>query len=59
MRLSKITRTSLESLLEDATKAGKYNPEETIADVKAKRLQKDSPVPIAVTPTPEADPIPQ
>jgi len=59
LRLSKITRTSLESLLEDATKAGKYNPEETIADVKAKRLQKDSPVPIAVTPTPEADPIPQ
>jgi len=41
LRLSKVTRTSLEQLIDEATKAGKYDPTETIADVKAKRLGKD------------------
>jgi DNA-directed DNA polymerase III PolC len=41
IRLSKVTRTSLEHLIAEATKAGKYDATETIADVKAKRLGKD------------------
>lgn len=41
MRLKKVTRTSLEYLIQEATKAWTYNPLETIADVKAKRLWKD------------------
>ncbi len=41
-RLSKVTRTSLDHIIEEATKSGKYNPEETIADVKAKRLGMDT-----------------
>lgn len=50
LRLSKITRTSLEYLIEDAKKWGKYDPTETIADVKAKRLWKELFVPITPTP---------
>lgn len=57
LRLNKVTRTSLEYLIEDASKWWKYDPEETIADVKAKRLWKELFVPITpilepVQPTP-------
>ena len=38
LRLQKVTRTSLEHLIAEATKAGNYDPNETIADVKAMRL---------------------
>jgi hypothetical protein len=33
-----VIRTSLDFLIEDAKKSNKYDPSETIADVKAKRL---------------------
>lgn len=42
LRLQKVTRTSLEHLIAEATKAGNYDPTETIADVKAMRLWKET-----------------
>jgi DNA polymerase III subunit alpha len=41
LQLSKITRTTLDFLMEDATRMWQYDPQESIADVKAKRLGKD------------------
>lgn len=37
-RISKVIRTTLEQVIEQAQKASLYDPEETVADVKAKRL---------------------
>lgn len=41
IRLQKVTKTTLEYLITEATKAGKYDPKETIADIKVKRLWRD------------------
>ncbi len=41
LRITKVIRTSLDYIIQEAEKIGLYNPEETVADVKAKRLGKD------------------
>lgn len=41
LRITKVIRTSLEYIVQEAQKANLYDPEETVADVKAKRIWKD------------------
>lgn len=41
LRITKVIRTSLDYIIQEAEKIWLYNPEETVADVKAKRLGKD------------------
>ncbi len=50
IRITKVIRTSLDFLIEDAKKTNKYDPSETIADVKAKRLGKDQLAPVHTQP---------